>query len=119
MEWHWDYSWVDPWQGFMGSSCASHPIGLPWNGIGMSHWVSMERFCGQLMGIPKGVLCVAHGIPTQGAFHGMALGLFLVPWKGSMGSSCAPHPMGLPWNGIVISHWGAHGKVLWVAHGDL
>ena len=81
--------------------------------------------------MPNGVLWLAHGVPTQWAFHGMAVGLlmrcdsmdsFYGKLRGdaqgsSMGSPWGSHPMGIPWSGIGASHWGFHGKLLWLAHG--
>ena len=91
MEWHSDFSlgvahgkalWVahgDPQWCSMCSSWGFQPKGIPWNGIGIIlGWVHGKS------------LWAAHVLPTQWAFHGMALGFLL----------------------------GVHGKVLWVAHGD-
>ena len=62
-----------PWSGIGASHWGFHgkllwlahgnqPMGIPWNGIGTSH-----------VGIPGKLLWLAHGVPTQWAFHGMAL----------------------------------------------
>ena len=74
-------------------------------------------------------LWVAHVLPTQWAFHGMALGFLIgvVHGKGLWVAHGIPngvlcvahwgfHPMGIPWNGFgIILGWN-HGKALWVAH---
>merc|ERR1739836_252933 len=58
----------------MGRCWGSHPMAIPWNGIGASHgWITWNASMGSSWGSPNGALCVAHGDHRQWPFHGMAI----------------------------------------------
>ena len=85
-------------------------VALP-NGYSMEWlWVislvpSMDRLMASSWGSPNGVLCVAHGDPTQWAFHGKALGQLNGAFhEKALSLAQVEPPMGIPWNGFGTSH---------------
>ena len=90
----------------MGSPWGSHPMGIPWSGIGASHW----GFHGKL-------LWLAHGNQPMGIpWNGIGTSHVGIPGK-LLWLAHGNQPMGILWNGIGTSHVGIPGKLLWLAHG--
>ena len=80
------------------------------------HW-AFSLGCGVV--VHGKVLCVAHGVSTQGCIPWNGIGMILGWIHGKAFWVAHVLPTHWAFHGMVLGFLlGVHGKVLWVAHGD-